>query len=91
MPSSQKGSVVAPRRHGLTLDECDVQIKADHAEGKEKITLTRASARALYYALWDTLYAESPREHESHDIARLERMHSRLSSIGWPLPDEESR
>lgn len=77
---SQSGSTL----HGFTIDELDAQIQADHAEGKEKVTLTRASARAVYYAVFDVLHALESREHEPHDLARLGRVLSQMSRVGWP-------
>ena len=81
MPSSSQSGMTL---HGLTIDEMDAQINEDHAEGKEKITLTRASARAIYYAVFDVLHALEPREHDPHDLARLGRVLSQVSHLGWP-------
>jgi hypothetical protein len=66
------------------LDDIDAQIQVDHREGKEQIAMTRATARALYYALYDTLYRVAGREHDPHDVLRLGRAMTRFASIGWP-------
>lgn len=74
---------------GLTIEETDAQITADHREGKEKVVLTRATARAIYYTLWDLLYEDAPRDHEPHDLARLNRLMPTMSDVGWPHEEED--
>lgn len=72
------------------LDETFAQVNEDHREGKDKLTITRATARAIYYVIWDLLHADEPREHDEADLERLERVLTNTSSIGWPEAADES-
>jgi len=67
------------------LEETSAAINADHVEGREQITVTRATARALYFALFDTLNVVAGREYEPQDALRLERALTTFAGIGWPL------
>jgi hypothetical protein len=64
------------------------RIAEDHCEGKDKLVITRATARALYYALYDTVHAGRVRAHEKDDLERLERLISRVANIGWPHKED---
>lgn len=75
------------QRTRRSLKETDAEITADHAEGKCVLNITHASARAVYYALFDTLHAGEIREHGEPDLERLERVLVRMSDIGWPRPE----
>jgi hypothetical protein len=68
----------------LPLDEADAMIRADHAEGGEKVHLTRAEARAIYYAIWDATHGLEPREHTLEDLNRLQLAQSEIGRVGWP-------
>lgn len=86
-PSGRDGFTIASRR---SLGEVMQQIDADHREGRESVVLTRAMARALYFALWDTLYEPKPRDHEQADLERLQRLMSTAGSVGWPLGERDA-
>lgn len=66
----------------LPMDDALAMIDEDHREGGEEIHLTRAGARALYYAVWDTVHGTS-REHTPEDLHRLQLALSNLGRVGW--------
>jgi hypothetical protein len=76
MPPSQ--------RERRSIEQMDTQIEADHAEGLEQMGVTRATARALYFALYDLLIAGEQRHHAEADLERLERLFTHVALVGWP-------
>lgn len=70
------------------MAETDARITEDHREGRAIINITRASARAVYYALFDTLHAGVIREHEEPDLERLGCVLQRVADIGWPAAED---
>lgn len=68
----------------LPFDEALAMIERDHAEGAEEVTMSRARARALYYAVWDATHNIPPREHTPEDLHRLQLAMSDLGRVGWP-------
>lgn len=65
----------------------DVQLEEDMREGFAKLSFTRATARALYFAAFDVVHGRT-REHDPDDFHRLSIALARLGDAGWPLEEE---
>jgi hypothetical protein len=89
MVENRIGAMDAISEHRPSIDETDEQIGKDHAEGKATVSMTRATARALYFALYDTLNVTAGRDHEPHDVLRMERVMHRFADVGWPAETGE--
>jgi hypothetical protein len=76
----------ADRRRADT--ERSERLEYDMREGFVKVTFTRATARALYYAAFDVVHGRT-REHDPHDLERLSVALARLGDGGFPLEQVE--